>query len=161
MMCTCPRRAAPHDVRSGLAMGCRQSCCFRIEGPHDHPVRADGDGWARFVIGIGIAALSGTCGHVGDPRNSVGRPGLMSREISRPPHRRFVSAHRMIADHVGVVWHASEAVGACAQNYGVPLRVLVDDSCCAGDFGWPSRHGPFDSRLCRLSCINSSAVSWV
>src|SRR5262245_56836346 len=119
--------AGPHDVGSGIAMRCRKSCCFRVKGPHDHPVRGDRNCRAGLVIWIGIAPLSRTREHVCYPWNSVGWLGFMSGKVSRPLHRWSVGAHRRIADDLRIAWHASEAVGAFTYNYGASLRILCDD----------------------------------
>jgi hypothetical protein len=60
------RRSGPHDVGAGRLVRDWQSGSFGIEWPHDHPVRTYLDGHARGVIGIRIAALSGTGQHAGD-----------------------------------------------------------------------------------------------
>lgn len=46
------RRTCPHDVRAGIAMRNRQAGRFRIEGPHDHPVRWNRDRRTRLVVRI-------------------------------------------------------------------------------------------------------------
>src|SRR5258707_6578588 len=81
--------ACPHDVGPGIAMCCRQSCYFRIEGPHDHPVRRDGHCRAGSVIWIGITVLSSTRKHVCDPWNGVGWLRFMRRKIKNGEDLRF------------------------------------------------------------------------
>ena len=115
-------RAGPHDIGSGIAMGCRHSCCFRVEGPHDHPMRGNGNCQAGLVIWIGIATLSSTREHVCDPWNGVGWPGFMSRKISGPLHRWSVSAHRRLADGTGC-WNKAHRSRMWTQRRGFPCRV--------------------------------------
>jgi hypothetical protein len=45
-------RSSPHDVGSGRLVRGRETGSFRIEGPHNHPMRTYLDGHARGVMGI-------------------------------------------------------------------------------------------------------------
>ena len=84
---------------------------------------------ARSVVGVGITALSGSCEHVRDARNRVGRPGLVCFGIGEPLQGGCVTAHGRIPDRFGIAGHASEAVAALAQNDSISVPVGVNDSC--------------------------------
>jgi hypothetical protein len=79
------RRSGPHDLGAGRLVHGRESGSFRIEWPHDYPVRTYLDGHARGVIWIRIAALSGTGQHVvdagGAPHNEASKQGYSSRLV--------------------------------------------------------------------------------
>ena len=79
------RRSGPHDLGAGRLVRGRESGSFRIEWPHDYPVRTYLDGHARGVIWIRIAALSGTGQHVvdagGAPHNEASKQGYSSRLV--------------------------------------------------------------------------------
>jgi hypothetical protein len=72
------RRPGEYDPCACVSDGCRQTAMFGVEGPEDHPVRADGYGRARFVVGVRVAVLRCAAKHVAKPGRRVGRWGLPS-----------------------------------------------------------------------------------
>lgn len=60
---------------------------FRVKRPYDHPVRADSDRRAGFVIGIRIAALRGADQHVSDAWTGVGSWSRGVRAVSNVVER--------------------------------------------------------------------------
>jgi hypothetical protein len=121
------RRTRAHDVGSGRLVRGWQPRSLGIERPHDHPVWTDSNGWARFIIRIGIAALRSAGEHVGDSRNAVRWLRLVGFEVGCPLHGRCVCAHGRFTDHSRIARHTSEAVRAFSENYHFPVRVGPDN----------------------------------
>jgi hypothetical protein len=58
----------------------------------------------------------------------------MRSEISAPLHGSRVFAHGRLADHFGIFRHASESIGALAQDDHFSLRIDIRHSRRLGDF---------------------------
>src|SRR5258708_12936772 len=78
------RRPSPHDVRAGRLVCGRQPGSFRIERPHNHPVRTYSNRRTRGVVRIGIASLVATIKHVLHSRTSILYPFLATTEFRCP-----------------------------------------------------------------------------
>ena len=66
----CPGRSSPHDVGACWLMCRGQPCCFRIEGPQDHPVRPNGNRRARLVERVRVTRCVA-------PANMYSMPGTV------------------------------------------------------------------------------------
>lgn len=109
--------SCPHDVRARNPVRGRKTSLFRIEGPHDHPVRPDGDQRACLVVWVRVASLRRSSKHVGDTWNQVRRFRFMLAEIHHPLHRGRVGAHGR--QSCTLLRHAGLGVGAGAKLNGL------------------------------------------
>ncbi len=147
------RRAGPHYVSARLLVCDRQSGGLRIEGPHDHPMRAYLNGRAGRIEWIRIIALCGSSQHVDNTGDRVGRLRFAGFEIRSPLHRRRIRAHGGLPDHVWIPRHTGEAVTALSEHDHFALSIRVDDPCRVGDFWRSRRQGTCDLGLSRLARV--------
>lgn len=144
-------RPRPHDIRARIAMRHRQSGGLGIEGPHDHPMRRNGDRRTCCIVRVGVAALGSAGEHIRNAWNRVCRFRLMSFEIGDPLHGGSIRAHRWIADNLGISWHAGEAVTTLAQDDPFSVGIRIDNARGLGDLKGACRHRAGDLGLHRLS----------
>jgi len=152
------RRPSPHDVRAGRLVCGRQPGSFRIERPHNHPVRTYSNRRTRGVIRIGIASLGGTGKHVRNSGNAICWLWLVSTEVRCPLHRCGIHAHRRLTDNVWIPGHAGEPVAALAENHSITLRICIDDSRGLGNIIRSRGHCPSYFFLCRITSLRRYSV---
>ena len=140
------RRPGKHDPGAGVPDCRRQSAMIGVEGPEDHPVRANRYGGARSVMGLSVAVLRRATEHVAKPWRRVRRLGLAFKQILEPLHAQGVDTHRRIADDIFIAGHADPLVRALSQDLGhAALLIHLGDRRVLGNHGRPRSHGACNS----------------